>query len=148
MPLEILLAVGRFDPARTGLDWQALEHADCADANCRDEHHGHDHSAIFSTWSYETTRPLSLEALREAARKLPGNIYRAKGVVYTSDTPDRRAVLQVIGGRVDISIDEEWGRRIPRTQIVAIGAADGIDARLLGETFAGCISTPVADRIE
>ncbi len=94
VPLEILLSVGRFDPARTDLDLRALEHAGCADANCHDEHHGHNHSMTFSTWSYETNRPLSLEGLRETARKLPGNIYRAKGVVHTSDAPDRRAVLR------------------------------------------------------
>ena len=96
-----------------------MEHAGYADANCRDEHHGHDHSATFSTWSYESSQPLSLEALREAARKLPGNIYRAKGVVYTSDAPDRRVVLQVVGRRVDISMQDEWDGRMPRTQIVA-----------------------------
>ena len=78
VPLEVLLAVGRFDPTRTGVDRRALEHADCAGANCRDEYHGHDHATTFSTWNYETNRPLSLEALREAARKLPENIYRAK----------------------------------------------------------------------
>ena len=107
VPLEILLSVGRFDPTRTDLDPPALEHAGCTDANCRDEHHGHDHSTTFSTWSYESTRPLSLEALRKAARKLPGNIYRAKGVVYTSDAPERRAVLQVVGRRVDITLENE-----------------------------------------
>jgi G3E family GTPase len=96
VPLEILLSVGRFDPARSGLDRQALEHAGCTDANCREEHHRHDHSTNFSTWSYETNRPLSLEALQEAVRKLPGNIYRAKGIVYTSDAPSRRAVFQVV----------------------------------------------------
>jgi G3E family GTPase len=30
VPLEILLSVGRFDPARTELDLRALEHAGCA----------------------------------------------------------------------------------------------------------------------
>ena len=55
-------------------------------------------------WSYETDRPMSLELLRETAGKLPGNIYRVKGVVYSSDAPNRRAVLQVVGRRVDISI--------------------------------------------
>jgi hypothetical protein len=108
VPLQILLSVGRFDPTRTDLHLRALEHADCTDANCRDEHHGHDHSATFSTWSYETNRPLSLEALRETARKLPGNIYRA--------------VLQVVGRRVDITLENEWGDRTPRTQIVVVGA--------------------------
>lgn len=67
----------------------------------------HDHrapvrSSVFSTWSYETKQSLALEALRERTRKLPGNIYRAKGVVCASDVPRRRAVLQVVGRRVDI----------------------------------------------
>jgi G3E family GTPase len=145
VPLEILLSVGRFDPTRTDLHLRALEHADCADASCRGEHHDHDHSTNFSTWSYETSRPLSLEALREAARKLPGNIYRAKGVVYTSDAPNRRAVLQVVGRRVDISIQEEWDLRVPRTQIVVIGAARSIDTRLMEGIFTSCISTAAAD---
>jgi G3E family GTPase len=145
VPLEILLSVGRFDPARADLDLRALEYADCADANCRDEHHGHDHSTTFSTWSYETTRPLSLEELREAARKLPRNIYRAKGVIYTSDVPERRAVLQVVGRRVDISIQEEWGRRTPRTRLVAIGAAGSIDTRLMEGIFTACMSAATAD---
>lgn len=140
VPLEVLLSVGRFDPIRTGLHLRALEHADCADGNCPDEHHGHDHSTTFSTWSYETNRPLSLEALREAARKLPGNIYRAKGVIYTSDAPERRAVLQVVGRRVDISIQGEWGQRAPRTRIVAIGQAGSIDTTLMEGIFTACIS--------
>jgi hypothetical protein len=48
---------------------------------------------------------------------------------------------------VDISIDEEWDQRVPRTQIVAIGAADSIDTKLLEETFAGCISAGAADTV-
>jgi hypothetical protein len=66
-------------------------------------------------------------------------------VIYTTDAPQRRAVLQVVGRRVDISIQEEWGQRAPRTQIVAIGAAGGIDAGLLEKTFASCISAAAAD---
>jgi G3E family GTPase len=113
VPYEILLGVGRFEPPRAGLNSHALEQS-CIDANCHNENHGHshrgqDHSKVFSTWSYETNKPLALEALREKLRKLPGNVYRAKGVVYSTDAPKRRAVLQVVGRRVDISIQEEWG---------------------------------------
>jgi hypothetical protein len=50
---------------------------------------------------------MSLEALREAARKLPGNSFQAKGVIYSSDAPERRVVLQVIGRRADVSMEEE-----------------------------------------
>jgi G3E family GTPase len=141
VPLEILLSVGRYDPAQTRLDRQALEQAGCIGASCRDGRHGHNHTNAFGTWSYETDRPLSLEALREAARKLPGSIYRAKGIVHTSDTPDQPAVLQVVGKRVDISISDGWNKRVPRTQIVAIGAAGSIDAMLMEGIFNSCIST-------
>ena len=108
VPYEILLGVGRFDPARAGLNSHAVEHG-CTDPACHDDHHGHDHSKVFSTWSYETDQPLALEALREAMRKLPGTVYRAKGVIYTTDAPQRRAVLQVVGRRVDISITRRVG---------------------------------------
>jgi G3E family GTPase len=144
VPYEILLGVGHFDPARAALDARAVEHG-CTDPVCYDDDQEHDHSKVFSTWSYETDQPLALEALRDTMRKLPGTVYRAKGVVYCSDAPQRRAVLQVVGRRVDISIHEEWGQREPRTQIVAIGAAGSIDASLLEETFASCISAAAAD---
>ncbi len=95
VPYEILLGVGRFDPA----------HATSPSKAELSDHHDHFHEAtdLFSTWSYETDEPLALEALREAMRKLPGSVYGAKGVLYTSDAPNQRAVLQVVGRRVDIS---------------------------------------------
>ena len=147
VPYEILLGVGRFDPARADLNAHGTEPAS-ADSTRHDDTHDHhaqhDHSKVFSTWSYETDRPMALEALRETLRKLPGTVYRAKGLIYSTDAPRRRAVLQVVGRRVDISIQEEWGQRVPRTRIVAIGAAGSIDESLLEGTFASCISTAVA----
>jgi G3E family GTPase len=127
VPLEILLAVGRFDPTQLVYS---------------DNGHGHDHhDREFSTWSYETDRPMSLEALREMVKKkLPSNIYRCKGVVYAADAPDRRAVLQVVGRRADVALDDEWGERSPRTQIVAIGAPGSIDAQALTEQFEACLN--------
>lgn len=145
VPYEILLGVGRFDPARAALNMRAIEES-CSDPACQNDLHNHDHShygqnhsKVFSTWSYETDQPLALEALRETLRKLPGTVYRAKGVVYNSDAPHRRAVLQVVGRRVDISFQEDWGERAPRTRIVAIGAAGSIDGSLMERTFASCI---------
>jgi G3E family GTPase len=66
---------------------------------------------------------------------LPATVYRAKGVIYSSDAPMRRAVLQVVGKRVELSLQGEWGRRVPRTQIVVIGAAGGIDGAHLRDQF-------------
>jgi hypothetical protein len=53
-------------------------------------------------------------------------------------------VLQVVGRRVDISFQEEWGERAPRTQIVAIGAAGAIDASLLEKEVTSSISAAAA----
>jgi hypothetical protein len=46
---------------------------------------------------------------------------------------------------VNISLQEEWGRRALHTQIVAIGAPDSIDASLLEKTFAACIAGAARD---
>jgi hypothetical protein len=54
-------------------------------------------------------------------------------------------LLQVVGRRVDISIQEEWGQRAPRTQLVAIGAAGSIDTRLMEGIFTACMSAATAD---
>ena len=125
VPSEILLGVGRFDAP-----------------SARPDDDARNHSHVFSTWSYEADEPLALDALRETARKLPGDIYRVKGIVYTSDAPGTRMALHVVGRRVDVSAQDDWGRRVPRTHIVAIAKAGSIDARALDEAFGGCIGRP------
>ena len=125
VPLEILLAVGRFDLAQ-------LAASDSV---------GHDHGRSFTTWSFETDRPLSLEKLNEMVkRKLPGAVYRCKGIVHAAEAPDRRAILQVVGRRAVVTLEEAWGDRMPRTRIVAIGAPGGFDGADLLDHFEGCIA--------
>jgi G3E family GTPase len=134
VPNEILLGVGRFDPAQAGLNVRAVENG-CTAPSGQDDHHGHDPSKVFGTWSYETDQPLAMEPLRETLRKLPGTIYRVKGVVHVADGRNRPAVLQVVGRRVDMSLQGEWGVRTPRTRIVLIGEPDGIDPAELRRQF-------------
>jgi G3E family GTPase len=122
VPLEVLLSVGRLDPERL-------------EENLHHETIAHGHTNSFSAWSYETDQPLLLESLRESARNFPATVYRAKGVIYSADAPTRRAVLQVVGKRVEISFHDEWDERAPRTQIVVIGAAGGIDEAFLHDQF-------------
>ena len=143
VPLEILLSVGRFDPSRLdgtpSPDHPDHSHA-CDDPDCG--HHvdpdRHDHSQVFRTWSYETDQPLSLEAVRESASKLPASVYRCKGVIHTTEEPGRPVILQVVGKRVDIAAGDEWNGRAPRTRLVVIGADDGMDEAALLEIFDGC----------
>jgi len=135
VPLEILLAVGRFDPQQL------------VELNNGNHHDHTDHGQTFSTWSYQTDQPLSLVALNEMVKKrLPGNIYRCKGVVYTAENPERRAVLQVVGRRADVALGEAWGEKTQSTQIVAIGAPGSIDNDELTAIFESCVADPVTVR--
>ena len=139
VPMEVLLAVGHFHPANVISQRE--------DAGADGHGHGREHgvaSSAFDTWSYESDRPFSIEALREMVRReLPASIYRCKGIVYVADAPERRAVLQVVGRRVDVALLDEWSGRKPRTQIVAIGAPGSIDAEDLRMRFDACVSDSV-----
>ena len=135
VPLEILLAVGRFDPAH------AVSQHPGDDSNDHEHHQAHGAvGRMFDTWSYESDRPFSLEALREMVRReLPASIYRCKGIVYVADSPDKRLALQAVGRRTELSELGDWGVRTPRTQIVAIGTLGSIDAQELSNKFDACI---------
>ena len=135
VPLEILLGVGRFEAQQL-----------VAGSNGHDRDYTSDHGRAFSTWSYETEQPLSLEALGEMIRReLPGNIYRCKGVVYSQEAPEKRAILQVVGRRSDVSLGDEWGDIRPRTQIVAIAAAGSLDTEQLTALFERCVGEVLVD---
>ena len=111
VPPEILLAVGRFNPAN-----------------------------VLKAQSHESEQPFSLKALREMVRKeLPASIYRCKGIVFAADAPDTRLALQAVGRRTEISELGRWGNRKPSSQIVAISAPDSIDAAELTKQFEMCL---------
>ena len=139
VPLEVLLGVGRFHPACLEPD-RAAHPPGCSDPSCDHADHDGGHGHRFESWSYETDQPLSLEALRKRAARLPAGVYRAKGVVAASGSPERRAVLQVVGKRVDVAFDGSWGRQTPRTRIVAIAAAGTLGPGDLAEHFGGCVA--------
>jgi G3E family GTPase len=145
VPYPILLGVGRFDPAKAGLAASESSHG-CEDPACPEVGHELGHSNVFSTESYETDLPLSLDRLREALKTLPPDVYRAKGIVNSADAPRHRVVVQIVGRRVDITIDDEWGERTPRTQIVAIGAMGSLADGFLEEACRPCLTAASADR--
>jgi G3E family GTPase len=139
VPLEILLAVGRFDPA------SVVNAGQNCDGSARDHHHSHhdrphDHAGdMFQTWSYETDRPFSIEALRELVRReLPASVFRCKGIVFCDDSPDTRLTLQVVGRRTEIRQLGPWDSKRRCSKIVAIGRE--IDAEALTRQFVACTS--------
>jgi hypothetical protein len=60
-------------------------------------------------------------------------------VVCTAENPERRAVLQVVGRRADVTLGEAWGETRPSTQIVAIGAPGSINNGELTALFEACV---------
>jgi G3E family GTPase len=143
LPLDILLSVGRFEPAQLERARGASESLACGvPGNCAQTDSGdsmgsgqRNHVQTFETWKYESAKPLSLEALREAVARLPVGIYRAKGVVFANEARQRRVILQVVGRRVDISLANEWKNRSPCTQIVVIGAPGSLTHAAMRELF-------------
>ena len=133
VPLEVLLGVGTFSPDQllsrpVGSDGLCVEPTSSGD-------HGGDHSHRFESWTYETDRVLSLELLRKAAASLPATVYRAKGLVVAHEYSGQKGLLHVVGKRVDISPGVEWGDDVPRTRIVAIGAAGALENDALAAHF-------------
>jgi G3E family GTPase len=126
-------------------DWQqplhtVLQQTEDDDSDSHEHHHAHGHaSEMFDTWSYESDRPFSMEALREMVRKeLPASIYRCKGIVFSNDSPEKRYALQVVGRRVEIMELDDWGERTPQSQLVAIGSS--FDDRELSRKFDSCLA--------
>ena len=151
VPLDLVLGVGTYDPHRfsgkSGLDVHVHADAEAHDHDHAHEHedehhhehsHEHDHTLVFNTWSYTTDKPLSHRAVRHAVKTLPPAIYRAKGVVYLNETPDRKGIVQVVGQRARLIIGAPWDDEKPGTRLVFIGKPGGIDDCELQSRFDAC----------
>ena len=137
VPLEILLGTGRFDSA-------VIIAAQAEDKGVDETHHPDALAPTFDRWSYRSSEPFSLDALRRMVqRELPESVYRCKGLIYAADSPNKRLALQVVGGRTQIVDLDEWGERPRLSEIVAIGSQ--IDSQQLNDLFDACLSRHVPD---
>jgi G3E family GTPase len=125
VPYEILLAVGRFDPAQLEVDAMTT-----------------DGTPGFETWHYRTGVPMDAALLRAAIRSLPASVYRCKGIVQLAEAPDERTVLQAVGRRTSLSPLGPWKGREPLTDVVVIGAEGSLDHVALRAAFDTCRSSP------
>ena len=145
VPLDLLLGVGAYHPDklknRPERDVHVHRPADDAHDHDHDHHHHehHDHTLVFHTWSYSSERPLSYELLKKAIDQLPKSIFRAKGMIWFDDVPDKRGVFQLVGKRAQIVLEDGWGQQEPYTQIVVIGQADTFSAEQLQQLFDQCL---------
>lgn len=143
-PLELLLGVGRYEPEQLARrePRDVHVHAPEPPAHKRkhgfvmalqgkhDHHHG-DHSLVFTSSAFTSDKPLMLKKLRRFLDELPASIYRAKGFVWLQEANTRKAIVQVAGTRVRITLGPEWGEELPATRLVFIGQHN-FDAAALG----------------
>jgi len=99
----------------------------------------------FDSFHYSSEAPLSPEALARCVRAFPAQVYRCKGIVFSADDPDHRAVLQAVGMRARIDAGEPWGETTPRTDIVVIGTEGAFDQVRLREMFDACVAESLTD---
>ena len=124
VPLDLLLATGRFDPAAVGTARRRATHA-------------------VEPWLCH----LDVHDRRAAVAGSAGE-GRGLGCPQTSTgprasftawrSPTVRGVLHVVGKRVDIAFTDPWGTRPPGTRIVVIGAEGAVDGDALRAVFDGC----------
>jgi G3E family GTPase len=100
----------------------------------------HDHDRVFSTWSYQSERPFDRRALQEALRTLPATLYRAKGVLFLHEWPERSAILQMVGRRQEIAAGKPWGSKPPRSSLVMIAAPGALEPAALQRHFDACLA--------
>lgn len=136
VPYEVLLGVGRFDPANILTDILP------------EEDRGRQDGPAFDTWSFETDQPLSLAAVEQAAKHLPGGVFRCKGIVYTKEEPQRPAVLQVVCRRVEMTFLPGWDGQVPCTRLVTISSPGSVDPDDLQRRFEECIASRTQELLE
>ncbi|NWF79238.1 MAG: GTP-binding protein [Chloroflexi bacterium] len=143
VPFNLLLGVGRYKlelaPTQPHHEHEHHEHEHHEHGpDCDHQHHAHDHGVAFNSWSYTSGQPFGLKALREVVLNLPVAIFRAKGLLYLADVPYRRAILQAVGPRVNVTLGEPWGDEPPRTQLVFLSTPGDLDEAALQAAFDRC----------
>lgn len=101
------------------------------------DHHTHLHEH-YTTFSWTSTKPLDPMKLQEFVnRKIPDNVYRAKGFLdFGTKGHMRKYIFQLVGARPEI-VWENWKQTKPQTQLVFIGR--DIDQKVIVSELENCI---------
>lgn len=78
-----------------------------------------------SSWTLATATTVDGDRLRACLGRLPEDVVRFKGVLRTTDRPERRTVVQGVGQRWELSDDGPW-RPGERSVLVLIAAGPGL----------------------
>jgi G3E family GTPase len=134
VPLSLILDAGYNNPQayqgligeeieQTRRDHKDTEH-DHHDHGHHDHEHHHHHSSHldndgFVSISYYSKYPFKLEKFQSFLENLSGNVFRAKGLLWFIDSPNKY-IFQLSGKRCTLEV-EEWDGSPPGNQIVFIG---------------------------
>jgi len=147
VPLDVILGVGQFDPDRLMQRPSQEIHVHEAgvesdhDHNHDDEHHeSPNHAMVFSTWSWQSDKPVSFRALRALLDDLPIAIYRGKGIFFFADDPDRRGLVHLVGKRISVAPGDPWENEVARSQFVLIGPHGALDRETLNQQMEACLA--------
>lgn len=84
----------------------------------------------FASWSYEWPDPVERDGVLALLRDAEG-VLRAKGILRFADSPDRRAVVHLVGRRLDITDDGSWPD-CAASRLVLLGLKPGFRRVLVG----------------
>ncbi len=127
VPLPLILDVGYNNPqAYQGLIEEEIEQTrqDSPDHDHHDHEHHHHHSSHldndgFVSISYQSDRPFVLSAFQDFLENLSGNVFRANGLLWFTESP-QKYIFQLSGKRCTLEV-EDWNGTSPNNQIVFIG---------------------------
>ena len=122
-----------------------IKHPEEVEVHNHDDHSDHVHEK-YSTYSWTSQQPLHPMKFQEFVnRKLPLNIYRAKGIVdFGLKGHSRKYIFQLVGVRPEI-VWENWDDK-PLTELVFIG--QDIDEKLLEKELKACIDVEPDKKLE
>lgn len=134
VPLPVILDVGynneesyadlvQEEIEKTQLDRHDPHHHDHSHDHHDHEHHHHHSDHLdndgFVSVSYRSDRPFSLQKFEKFLDTLPSNVFRAKGLLWFTQSPHKH-IFQLCGKRFTLSA-EDWDTATPSNQLVVIG---------------------------
>lgn len=108
------------------------------------DEHGHHHpnhieNEGFNSIAFESDRPLDLDRFQEFLNTMPEAVFRAKGLLWFSESPARH-IFHLSGRRYTLDSDEWPGQ--PKNQLVVIGRH--LDTQALLNQLQSCLAKPAA----
>jgi len=92
----------------------------CSDATCQHKHHHQSHDDLFESISWQCVKPINIDKLKIAIKKLPAEIYRAKGIFIIEGETAQTAILQKVGSRTEWSFGDRQLKENSASKLVMI----------------------------